>query len=64
MRVSPCLFPGAGVAAAVAAAAVILGVISHTLVGVVTSTGLQTQAPPRHPGRLVHSGNLVLLLKL
>lgn len=64
LPVSPCLFPGAGVAAAVAAAAVILGVISHALVDIVASTGLQTQAPPRHPGWLVHSCNLVLPLKL
>lgn len=42
LLVSPCLSPGAGVAAA----AVVLGVISQALVAIVTGTGLQTQAPP------------------
>lgn len=44
LLVSPCLSPGAGVAAA-AAAVVVLGVISQVLVSIVTGTGLETQAP-------------------
>lgn len=65
LLVSPCLSPGAGVAAAAAAAAVVvLGVISQVLVSIVTGTGLETQAPSWHPGRLVHRSYLVLFLKL
>lgn len=57
---SPGLFPGAGIAAA----AVALGEVGRALAAVAAGAGLQAQAPARHPGRLVHGGDLVLLLKL
>lgn len=55
LLLSPRLSPGG---------ALTQGVVSYILTGVMTCTGLEAQASPRHSGRLVHSSDLVLLLKL
>lgn len=58
---SPRFPPGAGVAAAAAAA---VKQIAGTLADIVSGVGLQAEASARHPGRLVHGRNMVLPLKL
>ena len=62
----PSLLPAAAACGGVGGVAdVVLGAVGMAVVAIETgTTGLQAQAPARHPGRVEHGSELVLLLKL